>query len=636
MYYYEVAPTRIIRASSAAFTYASNQLVNIGQLVIIPVGKQTHIGLVLKKVTKPTYDTRDIIELLPISPLPIPLIETTLWISKYYATHLAVVLQTILPKGIAKKRRKQKNALPPPTRDRTSFLLNKHQIEAVDNLKQMPPGTVVLHGVTGSGKTAVYIEYAKSIIANGQSVIVLVPEIALTSQLVSEFQQHFEDIILTHSRQTEAERHLAWLDALNSTTPRVAIGPRSALFLPLSSIGAIIIDEAHEPSFKQDQSPRYSALRVASILGSHHQSRVIQGSATPLVSEYYLALKMNKSIIHLPHPARQDTTPPNIAVVDMTKKTNFIQHRFFSDKLLQSLTDQLNAGKQSLIFHNRRGSASTTLCETCGWTGVCPRCYVPLTLHADLHRLQCHICAHKERVPTSCPICQSTEIESELKKIFPTARIARFDGDTDGTETVEYRYQSMYDGTIDIIIGTQVVAKGLDLPHLRTVGVIQADAGLSIPDYTSSERTFQLLAQVVGRVGRSRHNTSVIVQSYQPEAPAIRDGIRQDFDSFYQNTINERRRAKFPPFTYLLKLTCVYKTEAASIRNATSLAKVIRSKYTDMTIFGPTPSFYERQHGTYRWQIIIKSTDRNKLRYIIDNDLPSAHWQYDLDPMSLL
>lgn len=646
MYYYEVAPTRIIRASSAAFTYASNQLVNIGQLVIIPVGKQTHIGLVLKKVTKPTYDTRDIIELLPISPLPIPLIETTLWISKYYATHLAVVLQTILPKGIAKKRRKQKNALPPPTRDRTSFLLNKHQIEAVDNLKQMPPGTVVLHGVTGSGKTAVYIEYAKSIIANGQSVIVLVPEIALTSQLVSEFQQHFEDIILTHSRQTEAERHLAWLDALNSTTPRVAIGPRSALFLPLSSIGAIIIDEAHEPSFKQDQSPRYSALRVASILGSHHQSRVIQGSATPLVSEYYLALKMNKSIIHLPHPARQDTTPPNIAIVDMTKKTNFIQHRFFSDKLLQSLTDQLNAGKQSLIFHNRRGSASTTLCETCGWTGVCPRCYVPLTLHADLHRLQCHICAHKERVPTSCPICQSTEIihkgigtkliESELKKIFPTARIARFDGDTDGTETVEYRYQSMYDGTIDIIIGTQVVAKGLDLPHLRTVGVIQADAGLSIPDYTSSERTFQLLAQVVGRVGRSRHNTSVIVQSYQPEAPAIRDGIRQDFDSFYQNTINERRRAKFPPFTYLLKLTCVYKTEAASIRNATSLAKVIRSKYTDMTIFGPTPSFYERQHGTYRWQIIIKSTDRNKLRYIIDNDLPSAHWQYDLDPMSLL
>jgi primosomal protein N' (replication factor Y) len=194
----------------------------------------------------------------------------------------------------------------------------------------------------------------------------------------------------------------------------------------------------------------------------------------------------------------------------------------------------------------------------------------------------------------------------------------------------------LYDGDIDIIIGTQVIAKGLDLPHLRTVGVIQADAGLFLPDYIASERTFQLLAQVVGRVGRSNHETSVVIQSYRPDAPAVRYGIAQDYDSFYAETISERQRAKFPPFTYLLKLTCIYKTEAAAIRNASLLARSLRDTFPDITIFGPTPSFYERQRDTYRWQVVAKSTDRGLLESIVSTHLPPNHWQYDLDPMSLL
>ncbi len=249
------------------------------------------------------------------------------------------------------------------------------------------------------------------------------------------------------------------------------------------------------------------------------------------------------------------------------------------------------------------------------------------------------------RVPTSCPECGHIDIihkgigtkliESELSKLFPTANIARFDADTDAKETVDRRYQELYDGSIDIIIGTQVIAKGLDLPQLRTVGVIQADAGLSLPDYTSPERTFQLLSQVIGRVGRSSHETDVIVQSYQPNHPAVQDGIKQDYTEFYQRTLKLLRAGNFPPFTYLLKLTCTYKTEAAAIRNAKALAETLKSHHPEVELLGPTPAFYERVRDTYRWQIVVKAHKRQALIECLDS-LPPSHWQFELDPMSLL
>ncbi len=645
MHYYEVAPLKLIRADSGTFSYASSALFEVGSFVTIPVGKAIYTGVILSKTAKPSYETKEIIELLAITPLPSQLITITLWMSEYYDTHIATVLQTVLPRGITKTRRISKKNRPIIERERTHFLLNKYQLSALTTIKQASPGTVILHGVTGSGKTAVYIEYTRQVLTTGKSVIILVPEIALTSQLVAEFQQHFSAIILTHSRQTEAERHLCWQQAASSSTPLVVIGPRSALFLPLQQVGAIIIDEAHEPSFKQDKAPRYSALRVAGVLAKEHSCIVVQGSATPLVSEYYLANHYKRPIVPLATKARKDTKDPDITVVDMTKKGSFVRHRFFSDRLLDTMANTLERGEQVLVFHNRRGSASTTLCESCGWSATCPRCFVPYTLHADVHQLRCHICDTRERVPTSCPVCHSTDIihkgigtkliESELIKLFPNYKIARFDGDSDDDKTVESQYQALYDGNINIIVGTQVIAKGLDLPHLRTVGVVQADAGLSLPDFAASERTFQLLAQVVGRVGRSAHDTEVIVQSYQPTAPAVRYGIAQNYTDFYTDTLAERRRGHFPPFSYLLKLTCVYKTEAAAVRNAKKLAAQLRQGFPDVSVLGPTPSFYERQHDTYRWQITIKSAKRGRLLTIIDS-LPPKGWQYDIDPASLL
>ncbi len=646
MEYYEIAPMRIARAGQDTFTYASEVQLQVGHIVLVELGKKEVVGIVIKKVSKPHYETKAIIRTLNDSPLPCHLVTTTLWISAYYMTPLATVLQTILPRGITKNRRTRVQPIHTSVRDRTHFLLNTHQKNAVNTIMNTSPGSVLLHGVTGSGKTRIYIETAKQFIENGKSVILLVPEIALTSQLVDEFSRHFDDILLTHSRQTEAERHTTWIAALESTSPRVAIGPRSALFIPLQNVGLVIIDEAHEPSFKQEQSPRYSALRVASYYMNTAGGIAIFGSATPLISDYYLAQHSGRPIITIDERANSDASLPTIEKVDLTKKNLFKNHRFLSDTLLAHIERSAKNKHQVLLFHNRRGSASTTLCENCGWTALCPRCFVPFTLHIDAHSLTCHICGIHENIPTSCPECGRADIihkgigtkliEQELRRLFPTQTIARFDADTSMTESIDKRYKELYDGSIDIIIGTQVIAKGLDLPHLRTVGVIQADAGLSIPDYGASERTFQLLAQVVGRVGRTYHASNVVIQSYQPSHPAVVDGISQNYEHFYKTVILERQRAKFPPFVFLLQLTCVYKTEAAAIRNAKELAKILKKHTTsDVTILGPAPSFYERQHDTYRWQLLLKSPKRSHLIAALAH-VPSTHWQAELDPLSLL
>ncbi len=646
MHYYEVAPNKIVRAGSSTFTYSHDVALSIGRIVLIEIGKKQLIGIVISETKKPKYDTKPILSLLFKKPLPEPLVNLALWISSYYATPLALVLQTMLPQGIQKKRNsivKYENIV---SRERTKNVFNKDQSSVLKTISEHDYGTFLLQGVTGSGKTEIYIDTAKKSLQGGKSVIILVPEIALTSQLISEFSNHFENLLVTHSKMTESNRHTIWLEALNSNIPRIVIGPRSALFTPLANIGAIIIDESHEPSYKQDQSPKYSALRAATMLGKFHNSKVIFGSATPSIVDRYLAEKSPRPILKLTSVARENSLLPTIQLIDMTKKDNFSSHRFLSKQLIAQITDTLNDGKQTLLFHNRRGSTSISMCKKCGWTANCPKCFLPLTLHVDNNHLRCHICGYSAEIPYHCPDCKSADIihkgigtkiiESEIRKLFPDATVARFDADNTNDETVNSRYDDLYSGKIDIAIGTQVVAKGLDLPHLRTVGVIQADAGLAIPDFNTNERTFQLLAQVVGRVGRNEHQTNVIVQSYQPNHPSIQYGLTQDYESFYQQSIIDRKKGNFPPFTHLLKLTCVYKTEQSAIKNSKKLAEELKIKLNkDVQILGPTPAFYERQYNTYRWQLILKSPKRE---YLIEamKYVPSTNWQIDLDPSSLI
>ena len=646
MKYYEVAPTRIVRADQATFTYESETPLQVGALVTISIGKQSSIGVVIKESAKPKYDTKPIGDLIEELPLPQSLIGLSLWLAEYYRTPLATVLQTVLPRGLTTKRRVQERLEKVSTRDRTQIVLNPAQTQAVTSIMGQKTGTILLQGVTGSGKTEVYKELARQTIASGRSVIVLVPEISLTSQIIDEFTHDFPSLIVTHSHMTEATRHLAWKQALEADQPVVVIGPRSALFMPVPHLGAIIVDEAHEPSYKQEQAPRYSALRAASVLGKLSESRVIFGSATPLIADRYLAEANNSLIVRLDSSARSNRKASHVELVDMTKRENFKKHRFLSNKLLEAIEQNIATGRQTLIFHNRRGSASTTLCENCGWSAQCPKCYVPLVLHADTYTMSCHICDTKQKVPTACPVCQSADIihkgigtkliESELNRLFPKAIIARFDGDNANADTVNERYKELYSGEINIAIGTQVVAKGLDLPKLHTVGVIQADSGLALPDYTAAERAFQLLAQVVGRVGRDERETVTIVQSYQPTHPVVQFGLKQDYEGFYQYALAERQKAGFPPFRFLLQLTDVYKTEASAVKAAKQLSATLKATVPpEIEVLGPTPAFYERQHDTFRWQLVLKSTRREALADVLKH-VPNTHWQYDLDPSSLL
>lgn len=645
MHYYEVAPKQIIRIGSDSFTYCSTEEIEIGQLVYIEVGKKQILGLVVEKVAEPKYATKPISSLLEGIIIPKQLIELSLWLSSYYESPLANVLQTVLPTGIHKKRRQKEVNHKIADRKRTKIVFNNDQSTVIKTLSEIQNGTFLLQGITGSGKTEVYIEIVKQSILSGKSAIVLVPEIALTSQLVSEFSKHFDNLILTHSKMTESARHGVWIDSYNSDRPVVVIGPRSALFSPLKNIGAIIVDEAHEPSYKQEKSPRYSALRAATILGRLHGAKVIFGSATPSIVDRYLAEKSTSPILKLNSLAIKDSVPPSISVVDMKKRENFQGHRFISKQLSSQISETLKIKKQILIFHNRRGSASTTLCVKCGWTAECPNCFLPLALHSDNHILMCHICGYNINVPTSCPKCGDVNIihkgigtklvEDELRKLFPKANIARFDGDNSNDETLSERYEELYNGAIDIAIGTQVVAKGLDLPNLRTVGIIQADSGLALPDFNTNERIFQLLSQVVGRVGRNKHKTNIVVQTYQPNHPSVINGLSQNYEEFYKNNIIERKKGLFPPFTFLLKLTCVYKTESGAINSARKLANDLKSSINNQVqILGPTPSFYERQNGTYKWQLVLKSPSRQYLIQAI-KAVPK-NWQVEIDPTSLL
>jgi primosomal protein N' (replication factor Y) len=644
MNFYLVAPTARVH-QQGYFTYHSKEKLNRGTLVCITVGRRTLNGVVISLVNKPDFATKPILNTLESKPLPPPLLALGKWLEEYYTSPTSAVWQTILPRGLEKTRRTRKTFSHNVSRKKHTFSLTHDQRRAIHHILSNTTVTSLLQGVTGAGKTAVYIEVAKHMVKNKKSVIIIVPEIALTPQLVAEFQQHFSDIVVTHSHMTEAERHIAWRQCLYTENPIIVIGPRSALFMPLVSIGLIVIDECHEPSFKQEQSPRYSALRTARILATEHRAHLVLGSATPPVAERALAeFSSSQSLVRLDTTA-QDSTPPTVQLVDMRENKNFSHHRLFSNQLLAVIDTTLDHGKQILLFHNRRGSAPYTLCEKCGWTALCQHCTIPLVLHEDRFALLCHTCGYSISVPTACPECRhvgvvhkgvgTKRIADEIQKLYPRKKIARFDSDSAKEDRLEAHYQALHDGDIDIIIGTQVVAKGLDLPHLAAIGIIQADSGLILPDYTSEERVFQLLTQTMGRVGRSKDLSTIVVQSFQPNHSAIQSALSRDFDHFYQYTLALRKKACFPPYCFLLKLTCSYASEKAAQDAAQKLHSFILEKKLPIILSPIMPAFYEKVGKSYRWQIIVKSKKRSELQKIAAI-IPSTHWQADLDPSNLL
>ncbi|MDR0887104.1 MAG: primosomal protein N' [Candidatus Nomurabacteria bacterium] len=649
--YYEVAINKIIRAGSDFFTYACDEeAVGVGSLVMVPIGRAGKIefGVVFREVGKPKYACKKIEQVLCERRLPKHLVDAMVWMSNFYNAPLSLILQSVIPANVVKNIASfdvgKKNNVVEKTRD---ILLNDEQKKAIAAICKNKSPTILLHGITGSGKTNVYLELTRRTLATGKSVIVLVPEIALTSQLIEKFREVFgSSVVEIHSQQTATVRRKIWQTVFSSDEPMIVVGPRSALFAPVDHLGLVVVDEAHEPSYRQDSTPKYNALRLASFMASDGGFKAFFGTATPLVVDYMIA-RQKEAIIELKNRAIQSDDVVKITTTSLKDRCNFSKHRFLSDDLLSSIEKSLSRGKQALIFHNRRGSSNLIACETCGFQALCPDCRLPLTLHHDSFQMICHLCGKKWTALTKCPDCQSPKVvykgfgtkavEEELKKLFPAVKIARFDSDTAKDQTMNRLYEQVKNGEFGIIIGTQSIAKGFDLPNLTTVGVLQADSGLFMPDFTASERTFELLTQVIGRVGRGHADAEVIIQTYQPDDEIIQLATEQNYEDFAKITLAGRKKSGYPPFCHLLKLVCSMKTESLVVKNVREAARIIASDYPALQVLGPAPAFYEFSRGDYRWQITVKAKRRGELLELLKKlNLPPANWQVDLDPYNLL
>lgn len=645
MYYYLVAVATAKYHGTELLTYSSSTALKIGTVVVVPLQRQRAYGFIIEKTQRPEFNTKEL-EILSTSlhPLPSRVLELFKWMLEYYPAPLGIIAQLFLPSNFPKslKTIEEENEYPAP--DPSLPPLTRGQRVVLEKINTSGP--FLLHGATGSGKTRIYIELAKKSLSQGKSCMILTPEISLTSQLAQEFEKAFGDkkLIVLHSQLTEATRRNIWLKLLQSNQSYIIIGPRSALFSPLKNIGFIAIDEAHEFAYKQENTPHYHASRVAGKLAELYKAQIILGSATPAVSDYFIAEARKRPIISLGTISKGPT--PAATIVDMRDKVNMSRRPNLSIPLLKAMELALADKQQILLFINRRGTARIVLCEVCGWQAACPHCDLPLTYHHDNHTLRCHTCGIVQPALSFCPVCNSTDIilksigtksiVSEVQKLFPTARTERFDTDNKKGERVHELYDEIRSGNIDILVGTQMLAKGLDLPKLGLVGVINADASLYLPDFTAQERTYQLLYQVLGRVGRSSQtkNSTTIIQTYSPENPTIQAAANRDWNTFYEAELEERKTFLFPPFCYLLKISCKRVKSATAQANAEKFADVLRKKGLHILIDGPAPAFHEKVQNKYAWQLIIKSKQRSELLKVIK--LLPSDWSYDIDPINLL
>lgn len=649
--YYKVLVGSAQYHGNEALTYSYDSELPLNAIVRVPLQKMSALGIVIQKVSEPAFPTKNILEAYDLPALPATLPKLVQWLREYYPAPLGATTLAVLPSQLNPKYFSEIPVLQKPVEIQASSLpaLTAEQNSVLASITK--PDTYILHGDTGTGKTRVYIELARRSIADKKSVIILTPEISLTSQLAQSFQNVFNDrVVVVHSGLTPKARQFTWLKILQSTEPLIVLGPRSALFSPVSSVGLIVVDESHEPAYKQEQAPHYQAVRVASQLAQLHQATLILGSATPSISDYFIAEQKNKTILRMHESAmknnHQDDSKITTQIIDLKNRDNFTRSQYLSDALIHSIKNSLAKNEQSLLYLNRRGTARVILCNQCGWQAVCPHCDLPLTYHHDVHTLQCHTCGFHQGVPTSCPECGNTDIvfkvvgtkaiEEEVRRLFPQARVMRFDTDNKKAERFEQHYQSVRSGDVDILVGTQLLAKGLDLPKLTTLGVVIADTSLTFPDYSSEERTYQLLNQVIGRVGRGHSaQERIIVQSYDPERPVIQAALASDYAAFYKTELAERELFTFPPFCFALKLACRRASNKAAEKASEQFLYAIQQLRLPLLIDGPAPSFHALVAGKYEWQLIIKSKHRNALLEVI-HALPKSGWTYDIDPINLL
>ncbi len=658
----EVAVFAGLRGPARTFTYAvpDGLALEPGHLVRVELGPRVAAGVVVAvDVPAPAAELRPVEALARPAPVLRPYqLDLARWIARRYRCALADAVRAMVPPGIARRARTpvrtraRPRRIPPEltlaeddaVRDAVATAAQRAALDEIERALAGRGGAFLLQGVTGSGKTEVYLRAAAAALAHGRGVIALVPEIALTTQVVARFVARFgERVALLHSALSEGERLDEWL-RVEEGAADVVVGSRSALFAPLARPGLIVVDEEQEPSYKQESDPRYHAVDTAIELGRICGATVVLGSATPRVTTY--AAAQAGEIRPLPLPERVGGLPlPPTTIVDLRLELKAGNRGTLSSALRAALTKAVARGEQSILYLNRRGYATVVLCRDCGFVVPCPACEIPYAVHAD-GRMVCHRCGRGEpSAPERCPSCGGARIrqlgvgtqrvEDDVRAAVPAARILRLDRDAVRRKGAHAAaFELMRSGRAQVIVGTQMVAKGFDLPGVTLVGVVNADTVLNLPDHTSAERTFQLLTQVLGRSGRGTAGGRGILQTYLPDHYAVRAAAAHDYAAFAEAELAARRRFGHPPFGRLVLLQTAAKQEATVERRADALARALRdAAHGDADVLGPAPAFAAKKAGTYRAQVVLRGARPDAL---LDRVEVGSEWSVDVDPVTLL
>ena len=576
-------------------------------------------------------------------------------------------LRALVKRGLAKLR--EEAVVRDPHGDEqfiatSNLVLNEEQTLALNEVEQAfeaPENArpILLYGVTGSGKTEIYLQAIRAALDRGRTAIVLVPEISLTPQTVERFKGRFaeaqDDVAVLHSHLSEGERHDEW-HKIHSGRARIVIGARSAVFAPLKNLGLIVVDEEHETTYKQEEAPRYHARDVAVVRAKIEKCVVVLGSATPSLESYHNATTGKYRLVTLTQRVDQKQMPL-MRVVDLRRERKEKKAAILSEKLSQAIADRLEKHEQTILFLNRRGFSTSLLCSNCGEARNCPNCSVALTFHrqpAIAGRLSCHLCGHTAAVPKKCPACGqdaliyhgfgTEKVESTVAQIFPKAVVRRMDADS-MTRKEAYRetLRNFRTGKIDILVGTQMIAKGLHFPNVTLVGIINADLSLHLPDFRAGERTFQLLTQVAGRAGRGETAGEVFVQTYTPFSPSIQFARHHDFAGYFQQELEFRERCAFPPFKHAILITVRSAHEGRAKLSAETLKRRLSEALPQEFILGDaTPAPLEKLQGQFRFHILIRGEAIMRLSRLVRETLDKLPFPedvsvaVDVDPYQLL
>lgn len=496
--------------------------------------------------------------------------------------------------------------------------LTFEQKYVLDEYNNSDNNLFLLKGVTGSGKTEVYMRMVEEVLEKNQSAIVLVPEISLTPQMIERFKGRFgRNVALFHSKLSDGERFDEWF-RVKEGKAKLVVGARSAIFLPVKNLGLIIIDEEHENTYKSDQNPKYQTKEVAEFLSEQKGCRVVLGSATPTIETYYRALTGDLKLLELNSRVDGKAMPP-MKIVDMRNELRSGNISLFSRELFRDMQEKLSKGEQIILFLNRRGFSTFVSCRSCGYVFKCEECDISMTYHRS-GLLVCHYCGKTKRAPQKCPKCDSkyvkffgagTErVEEEVKKYFKDARVLRMDVDTTrGKDSYEKIYNTFKEGKADILIGTQMISKGLDFKNVTLVGILAADMSINIPDYRAAERTFQIITQVAGRAGRGENQGKVVIQTYTPEHYSLEYAVNYDYEGFYEKEFTVRALMRYPPFGKILLINGISKKEELLknfMHKIFNMIKPLAEKEVEVDILGPIPCLVAKVKENYRWQIVIK------------------------------